>query len=422
MIFISLDSLIYILDFGFYATFSRNITYIFSGANSLQKEGIERVEPNSPINYSLLKGLLGSIKKVYGTISLFMVLIFLSFGTLYINKLLTGYSGNHTEAVIAWYLYGLLLCYRFFTYYYDALLIGRGMIKRSRQIFVASQSLHMVVATLLLLTGYGIISMVIGQILSTILNRFLAHRSFYDKKTSAELKKIDSHPIKELLKTLWPNVYKTGISSISSVLLKNIIPLAGGLFIPLSLMGSYGVSKNIVDITFSLGMVWFMTYYPKLTKERSHKNDEEVKRLFIKGQYISFIVFTVITICTLLFGNEALIFIKKDASLVAIPLMALYFTSSFLDSITDMSTKVILSRNEVPYYKSQFITACISIISLILMLQFAGGNVAFLIAIPFTVQLAYQHWKWYSTLVKELKIKFSDYIDVLRNLLRFKLL
>ena len=75
-IFSSIAALVFLIDFGFNSSFSRNVTYIFSGVSSLQKEGHEiKFNADNEVNYSLLKGLLGSMRWFYSRISL--VLFFL---------------------------------------------------------------------------------------------------------------------------------------------------------------------------------------------------------------------------------------------------------------------------------------------------------------------------------------------------------
>ncbi len=152
-------------------------------------------------------------------------------------------------------LYGLLLCYQFYTFYYDALLVGRGMIKRSKQIIVFSQSIHIIVAPILLISGFGIISMVISQSLATLVNRTLANFSFYDRETKSNLLKVKSDNWKILIKTLWITAYKSGLSNLSGVFTNKMLAIFGGLYIPLSMMGSYSpLSKTVVDITFTLSL------------------------------------------------------------------------------------------------------------------------------------------------------------------------
>ncbi len=419
-VFFSLESIIILLDFSFYTTISRNITYIFSGAQKLKTEGIDTIQEGAEINYNLLRGLLNTARAVYAYISGVMLVIFLTAGTLYINKVLIGYQGDIQMARTAWYLYGFLLCYRFFTFYYDALLVGRGFIKRSKQILVISQLTHLVTATALLLGGFGIISLVIGQTLSTIVNRALANRAFFDKTTRKGLHGVIPIPWRNIFKILWPNVYKSGFSSVSSVLLKNILPLIGGLYIPLNQIGYYSISKTIVDLTFTLALIWFMTYYPKMTGARSKGATGEVKRIFVKSQIIVIVIFAASAFVTLLYGNDILAFLKKDAKLLlAAPLLGLYFFASFLESMTYMSTQVILSTNRVPYYKSQFITAIVSVITLVLLLQFGSRQIAWLILVPFVTQLVYLHWRWFLYVVNELSLKLRDYIETAKTILKY---
>ncbi|GAB1473241.1 hypothetical protein MASR2M69_06820 [Bacteroidota bacterium] len=72
-VMIGLNSMIYLLDFGFFQTFSRAVTYIFSGAKSLEKEGFKPVEPGSPVSYGLLNGVLKAMRRFYGAVSLVLL-------------------------------------------------------------------------------------------------------------------------------------------------------------------------------------------------------------------------------------------------------------------------------------------------------------------------------------------------------------
>ncbi len=85
-----------------------------------------------------------------------------------------------------------------------------------------------------------------------------------------------------------------------------------------------------------------MTYYPKMTGARSKGATGEVKRIFVKSQIIVIVIFAASAFVTLLYGNDILAFLKKDAKLLlAAPLLGLYFFASFLESMTYMSTQVI---------------------------------------------------------------------------------
>ncbi len=434
-VMIGLNSMIYLLDFGFFQTFSRAVTYIFSGAKSLEREGFKPVEPGSPVSYGLLNGVLKAMRRFYGAVSLVLLLILVTGGVWYINRLLTGFSGDAETAKVAWFSYGLLLCYQFYTYYYDALLVGRGMIKKSRQIIVFSQSLHIVISSILLIFGIGIISMVVGQSVATLVNRALARRAFYDPDVTRRLKESGSehsesehsesehseseHSVsmewRSILKTLFNTAYKSGLASLSWIFTNRMLAIIGALYIPLSTMASYGITKQITDITITLSAVWFATYYPKLTGEQIRNSIGEVKRIYIKAQIIALAVFIAVTLTVVFAGEPLLIFIGSSTTLLPMNLMLLLFVASLFESLTQLSTSVLMSRNEVPHYKAQMLTAITALLVMVLALRFSDGGVTLLVVIPFAAQLVYQHWRWTLKVWRELGVGAADYLSGIKS-------
>ena len=58
-VFMTITAFSTLLDFGFSPSFTRNVTYIFSGVRTLQKKGFEVVdEQSASIDYGLLKGII----------------------------------------------------------------------------------------------------------------------------------------------------------------------------------------------------------------------------------------------------------------------------------------------------------------------------------------------------------------------------
>jgi O-antigen/teichoic acid export membrane protein len=415
-VMIGLNSMIYMLDFGFFKTFSRAVTYVYSGATSLQREGFTPVEPGSQISFPLLKGLLKAMSRFYGLMSLLFLLLLFTGGIWYIEHLLKGFTGDLLMARWAWFSYGILLCYQFFTYYYDAALVGRGMIKRSRQIIVFSQTIHIIVSSVLLLSGIGLISMVIGQTCATLINRYLARRAFYDNETRHKLSDVKATDWREIIRNLFNTAYKTGLAGLSWVFANRMLSLIGALYIPLTVMASYGISKQLADITLTLAIVWFGAYYPKLTGEQIRKSTHEVKRIYIKAQLIAVAIFISVAFAIIVAGAPLLKLIGSSTPLLGKTLLILLFFATMLEALTELATSVLLSRNEVPHYKAQSITAVVILLLLFGSLHFTNAGVVLLIAVPFIVQLAYQHWKWSLKLWREMDIKLSDYIAGVKSI------
>ena len=416
MVMIELFTMINLLDFGFNPTFTRTVTYVFSGAKELKKTGfIPLEEGEHEISYPLLKGVISAMRRYYSFAALVLLILLFSVGTWYIDSLLSGYTGNVTMDRIAWFAYGILICVQFFTFYYDALLVGRGMIRKSRQIIVASQSAHIVVASVLLLCECGIISLVIGQLCSTTINRIWARRAFYDRGIKKKLS--EAGPGKswwEILKTLFNTAYKSGISAISVEFTKGLIPLIGALYISLPVMGSYGVTKRIVSFVAALAISWFTTYYPKLTSRQVMNAVKDVKHIYLKACIVAIGTFIIAAVTIIPTGDTILSLIRSQSHLLPESIMVLFFAYSFFDVMTYISTSVLLSRNEVPHYRAQAVTAVLTFILLFIGLEYYERGVAYLVLLPFITQMAYQYWRWSYKVCRELRVTRKDIISELR--------
>ena len=133
-IIMNIGTLVNLFDFGFSAQFSRNFAYVFSGAQEVQSEGISENVGKS-INYKLLKTLIHTASSVYGIISLIVMIIMLSLGTLYVYKVTNCFTLVNKSLQI-WILYTVSIFFNIYYMYLGPLVTGRGMIKLSQQAVV----------------------------------------------------------------------------------------------------------------------------------------------------------------------------------------------------------------------------------------------------------------------------------------------
>lgn len=402
-IMLSIKAVTELLDFGFSPTFSRAVTYVYSGAKSIKAEGFDPVVPGSETDYSLLGGLIKAVKRFYGSVAVLLLIFLASAGLFYLEHIIEGYSGDSTMARISWYSYGALLCYQFYTYYYDSMLVGRGMIKRARQIIVLSQSLHIIVASVLLSLGYGIISMVAGQVVSITVNRILAYKAFYDRETKSKLALSVPAEWKDTLKNLWNTAYKSGLTGLSWIVSNRMLAAFAGLYIPLSVIGDYGLSKQVAEITYTLSVVWFVTFYPKITQHKISNNISQLRRMYFKSLLVAFGVFLLCISGALLLGDTLLDFIGSKTRFIETWLMIALMLSALLDGFTYISTSVLLAGNEVPHYKAQLITALLTVLILFIFLHFTDYGLVAIVLVPLGCNLVYNHWRWATVVIKSFK-------------------
>ena len=291
-IFITIGSLATLLDFGFSNSFSRNITYIFGGAKLLKKKGYEVIDnEDKSIDYGLLKSVIAAMRRYYGILAAIFLILFFVASPFYLTNILQKYTGNKTEVWISWLIYGVLVAYQLYTFYYSAILTGRGYIRKLNQIIIIGQTCRIVFSAVFLLLGFGLISLVIGQFVSDIINRSLCYFSFYDPEIRQNLKSAIQISVREIMEIMTPNAVKIGFTTIGSFLIGKSIIIIAPLYLTLADIASYGTTKQMIELIMSLSVIWFSTFYQKITIHRVNEEMVDIKRMFIKGNLAMIAIF-----------------------------------------------------------------------------------------------------------------------------------
>lgn len=230
-IFLTLTSLVALFDLGFKSSFTRNISYIYSGAKNLKINGLEVNESNEiTIDYGLLEGTIQAMKWFYVRISLITLLLISTLGTSYIYYILLKYQGSHTEVYFSWFILCLLTSYNLFTLYYESLLEGAGLIKRSKQIQIIGQVVYIFFAVLLIFLELGIIAIISSQAVSLFITRILSKKYFFTTDLQNKLNNARTKSARDIITTIYPNSLKIGATIIGGFLTKRSSIMIGAVF------------------------------------------------------------------------------------------------------------------------------------------------------------------------------------------------
>ena len=410
-IYIQIGGLALLLDFGFLSTFSRNITYIFSGVKELKPEGFISVDnSDKSISYSLLKSVIKAMRRYYGILALLFLIVFIAGSPFYLTRVLHEYNGNKSIIWISWFIYGFLVAYQLYTYYYSSLLIGRGMIKRQQQITIIGQLSRILTSLIFLTFGFGIISLVIGQLVSDIINRILSYNAFYDKDLRQNLKDAIVIPVRNIMKIMSPNAIRIGITTLGWFLTSKIIIIVAPLLsITLPTVGSYGTTIQMINLIMSLATLWFSTFYPKMTLYRVNNQKDDLKRVYIKSQLAMIAVFLVCGSGLILVGPPLLNFFGSKTQLLSTSMILVLLVFALMESNYSIANSFILSGNEVPYMKSSILTGIFSASLLLVLLKFTTLSTWAMILAPGIAASLYINWKWPLVVAQKLTLKPTDY-------------
>lgn len=408
-VFLAISGFALMLDFGFQPTFARNVAFIFSGATRLKAEGVDdESEKLDHPNYALLKNIIGTMQRFYGYISLVSIALMLAVGTWYVDLKVNDLENAAAErpyVLTAWVIYCVSVVLGFFYSYFNALLIGRGQMKEYYQMTIITKIIYLALAVIGLIAGYGIVAIAFANLLSIGVNRALAVYYFNRGGIRAQLKETRKSDDR-LLPIVWHNAKRVGIGSVGSYFVQRGNVLFVSMFLPLDIVGSFGLTTQIMNILGGITPLYLSTHLPEIYKHRINHNLGEIRRIYGESLFVFAAIFIPIAVVVLFGGNYLLDFMKSDTHLIAFFPLLVYLVAQFLETNHGMAAQLITTRNEVPYVKAAIVSgACIAALSLF-FLGCTNLGVLGPILSALLVQLAYNNWKWPSVVSKELKASY----------------
>ena len=404
-VMITIMGFVALLDFGFQPSFARNISYIFSGVTKLQKVGIQTAVSDGNINFSLLKGTLNAMRKFYRWIALGVFVILGIAGTAYFYYILQKYSGDRTDAMIAWILLIAINSYNVYTLYYNALLLGKGYIRRERQIMILSQCVYLSLAIVLIYAGYGLTAIVSSQAVSIILQRILSYRVFFTKELKQQLLHTEADETKDILRAISPNAVKVGLTQLGGFCVTKSALLIGSAFLTLEETACYGITLHIIDILARCSTVYYQSITPKIAQSRANKDVIKLKYYFVCSISILVATFLIGGAAIAFLGNWGLNMIGSETKFLPTIMVCVMLLVYLLETNHSIAAGFISADNRIPFFIPSLLSGLGTVVLLWLFLSIFKWGVWGMILSQGIAQLVYQNWKWPSMVIKELNIR-----------------
>lgn len=404
-VMITIMGFVALLDFGFQPSFARNISYIFSGVTKLQKVGIQTAVSDGNINFSLLKGTLNAMRKFYRWMALGVFVILGIAGTAYFYYILQKYSGDKTDAMIAWILLIAINSYNVYTLYYNALLLGKGYIRRERQIMILSQCVYLSLAIVLIYAGYGLTAIVSSQAVSIILQRILSYRVFFTKELKQQLLHTEADETKDILRAISPNAVKVGLTQLGGFCVTKSALLIGSAFLTLEETACYGITLHIIDILARCSTVYYQSITPKIAQSRANKDVIKLKYYFVCSISILVATFLIGGAAIAFLGNWGLNMIGSETKFLPTIMVCVMLLVYLLETNHSIAAGFISADNRIPFFIPSLLSGLGTVVLLWLFLSIFKWGVWGMILSQGIAQLVYQNWKWPSMVIKELNIR-----------------
>lgn len=416
-VFLSIGSFATLLDFGFAPQMSRQISYVFTGADEIVAEGICQTK-NENLNVHLFGLIVKTSKFVYFIIASIIIILMLTVGTVYVKHVSSELFDK--RILIAWILYSISCFINIYFSFYNTIFRGVANFVVLNKAIVFSKSIQLTLCFIGLYSGYGLLAVSFAYLICGISFRVFLLKSF----KSINLSSNENYSFEEIKQTfikLWHNAWRDGICMLARFLSTQSNTILCSLYLSLTITAKYSLSLQIISIVSTVSMMWFTTIQPQLNAEALNKNTQKLSSLFSVSVIFYVVIFFAIILLTALCGNSILSIFHSKTSLY-IPLFIVISLYLFLEGLQSLCASFISSSNKLIYYKAFFISSILGVIGSILLLNFTNLGVWSLVLAPMLVQACYNNWKWPSYVLRSLHINVPEFMQLGVSTIKDKIL
>lgn len=412
-VFVSLGAVANLFDFGFTITFSRNIAYCWSGAKSLKKTGADFVENSEP-DYVLMKKILNACKLIYFIISILVLMLLLSVGTYYINYISRDIKDS--THIWSWIIYAVSVFLNIYYSYYDSFLKGVGAIKDSNRNKVIARSIHLILMTILLLSGFGILGASIAYLSYGFIFRYLGKQKFYKYKGIGEnlnkvKDKFNLHDYKSLFSVIWHNAWREGFIQVSIYCCDQVSVIICSLYLTLTETGVYSLCVQIATAISTIAAVMYSTYQPAL--QVAYVNNDKIRMRTTMATIVVMyvLIFLEGLILVILAGIPLLSLIKPEMT-ISITLLLAVSMNQFILKFRNCFTSYFSCTNRIIYTKAFVFSALLCLFLSFFFMGVLHYGVWGLVAAQVVSQTIYNLWYWPYKANKELNLSFCSTVNI----------
>lgn len=417
--FSSFSTITNLFDFGFSTTLLRHVTYIWCGAETLNREGI-CTSTNTSRNDKAFITILRICKYIYLIVGLLAFIFCGIFGTCYIRYVIRDIY--HTKYMIAWVIYASSTCFNLYFGYWSVLLKGIGAIKQTQKATVYGYLIQLILSYLGLFLGLGIVSLAISSLISSMSIRIISRFYFirYQDISSALSKNyvLTKEELFKAFRAIWFNAKKAGISTIATTLISQSTTVIISAYLGLTVSAEFGLCVQILYMLLAISQISYQTSVPAMVEFRQHNYMDLLQKKFSLCVFIAWSIYIIGVLIFASLGNFALTLIGSNTKFDVVLFVALAIVI-FFEMNYSMHATLISMENTLPFVPSVIKSSIIMIILTFLSIS-ADFGIWGVVGARFLSQAIYIFWKWPLVAHKILSLNTLGIIKLASHQLAFK--
>lgn len=392
-VFTSIGALANLIDFGFSPSFARYIAYAWSGASELVSEGTVNNSESMGTNHELMSTVLVSCDRIYRIFSFIVFFILISLGTLYILSITD--MKLEIESLSAWVLFVVSVTLNIRFSYYNTALRGIGAIAQLSRSSLYARIVQIVISIVFLYLGFGLIGISSAYLMYGLTFRILSKRQF-GERTNNQYRELSvgRTEISNIIKSIWPNVWKDGLVQVSSFLANQATTLVSATFLSLAQTAEISILMQFSTAIAAISGAIYTTQQPVMQSAVVNSDYETIQ----KSAAITFSVYSILFLAGTV-GSLIVIFpllsLLREGFVFDSVLFLLLSVFQYAYKSNTLYASIISNFNQLPYYLSYVITSTASTLLIVVLMWIVPNIGLYAVVIGLALpQMIYNFWKW----------------------------
>ncbi|HLH57254.1 MAG TPA: hypothetical protein VKY92_26980 [Verrucomicrobiae bacterium] len=390
-VLMTLSALIPLVDFGFGPTIGRFVGYAMGGATSLQTHGLAKSESSGAPNYTLLWQLLFTSRSLYRILLLGLLLILGVWGT-YLVELRIQETSSVAITRFAWLATLVAALFDIYSNWWVVFLRGTNDVLTAARIDVLAMTVRLVISAVLLVCGAGLLSVPIGGLLGSFIQRSLARRRC--------LKLLSGHPQphkterKRILSILWPNAWRAGMIFVGGYLTVNANTAICLHSLGLSANAQYGLSVQLLNVIAGIAGAWTAVKWPIIAQYQARHDFAAMQSVLRPRIWLQTLSFIGMSLMLLLLGPLLLAHFGNGKQVLPLGWFGLLAIGSFLDMQLGFWSTLIFVGNRLPFLWPVIAANVLSLGLSLALMHFTSIGVGALVLGPLLSGSCFNYWYW----------------------------
>lgn len=390
-IFLSIATLVNLLNSGLGPSLSRNVMYAWGGADKIYPQGVSKSHSEEP-NYKLLFLVFDSSRLFHFIIALTALILMLTLGSIYISHIAEAIEPS--KYMPAWLIFCLAIFLNLYYDYFSVFLRGVGEVAAFNKFLVASKLADIGIAAILLILGFGLTSVAISYLTSGLLIRILSKRKLNETTSSHRpTEKNRLNEIKDVFTTLWPNCWRDWLVAIADALTTSATTVVCSLFLSLTDAGIYALCLQFATAIAKASDSILFAFQPQIANDYVRDNRNRCLSTLSFCMLAYFIVF-VIGALVVIFALIPLLQLVSSEYQFDLPTMILLLVYQFLINRYKLYAAIIAITNDLSYWKSFIVSSIVGLGLSAGALSVLGSSTIVLVLPQLIVQCLYNVWRW----------------------------